>query len=404
MPKTIAEINQKIKEGRAVVFTAEEIIGIVQEKGLARAAREVDVVTTGTFGPMCSSGIYFNIGHTRPRIKLGGGKAYLNDVPAYTGLAAVDLFLGANALPDDDPRNRQHPGEFNYGGGHIIEALVAGKDIHLVASAYGTDCYPRRKLDSLINIKDLNEAVLFNIRNAYQNYNVAVNTTEKTIYTYMGILKPQMGNATYCSAGQLSPLLNDPFYKTIGIGTRIFLGGGVGYVAWPGTQFNPLVPRTEKGVPKRGAGTLAVIGDLKQMSPRWLVGTSMLGYGVTLTVGIGVPIPVLSEEILGYTTVTDKDILAPVVDYGSVYPKRESDVIREVTYAELASGQIELLGKKVPTSSLSSYPRAVEIAAELKKWIQKGDFQLTEPVAPLPGAESGITARPFTERILPNEE
>jgi L-aspartate semialdehyde sulfurtransferase len=404
MPKTIAEINEKIKKGCAVVVTAAEIIDIVREKGLSRAAREIDVVTTGTFGPMCSSGIYFNIGHSRPRIKLGGGRAYVNDVPAYTGLAAADLFLGANALPDDDPRNRQHPGEFNYGGGHVIEELVSGKDVHLVASAYGTDCYPRKKLDTLINIKDLNEAVLFNIRNAYQNYNVAANTTEKTIYTYMGILKPQLGNVTYCSAGQLSPLLNDPLYKTIGIGTRIFLGGGIGYVAWPGTQFSVAVPRTDKGVPRRSAATLAVIGDLKQMSPRWLVGTSMLGYGVTLTVGIGVPIPILSEEILSYTTVTDKDIFAAVVDYGTAYPKREPDIICEVSYAELRSGQVELLGKQVPTSSLSSYPRAVEIATQLKQWIQKGDFRLTEAVAPLPGVETGMNAHPLNERPLPREE
>jgi L-aspartate semialdehyde sulfurtransferase len=205
MAKTIAEINEKIKKGQAVVVTAEEIIDIAKKKGVSQAAKEVDVVTTGTFGPMCSSGAYFNVGHTKPRIKLGGGKVYLNDVPAYTGIAAVDIFLGATALPDDDPKNRIYPGEFRYGGGHVIEELVAGKDVRLVATAYGTDCYPRRKLETLINIKDMNEAVLFNVRNAYQNYNVAVNLSDRTIYTYMGVLKPKMGNANYSTSGQLSP-------------------------------------------------------------------------------------------------------------------------------------------------------------------------------------------------------
>ena len=265
MTKTISEINERIRKGQAVVVTAEEILDVAKEKGFPKAAREVDVVTTGTFGPMCSSGAYFNTGHTKPRIKLGGGRVYLNDVPAYAGFAAVDIYIGCTALPDDDPRNRNHPGEFNYGGGHVIEEFVAGKDIRLVATAYGTDCYPKKKLETLINIKDINEAVLFNPRNAYQNYNVAVNLSDKTIYTYMGVLKPRLGNANYCSAGQLSPLLNDPLYKTIGIGTRIFLGGGIGYVAWQGTQHNPGVPRSENGVPRRPAGTLAVIGDLKQM-------------------------------------------------------------------------------------------------------------------------------------------
>ncbi|MFH1651716.1 MAG: homocysteine biosynthesis protein [Chloroflexota bacterium] len=400
MGKTIAEINAKIKEGKAVVVTAEEIIDIARKKGVPRAAREVDVVTTGTFGIMCSSGAYFNVGHAKPRIKLGGGRAYVNDVPAYTGFAAVDLFLGANALPDDDPRNRNHPGEFNYGGGHVIEELVAGKDVRLVATAYGTDCYPRRKLETWLNIKDLNQAVLFNIRNAYQNYNVAVNRSDKIIYTYMGILKPRLGNANYSSAGQLSPLFNDPLYKTIGIGTRIFLGGGIGYVSWEGTQHNPTVPRTEGGAPRGGAGTLAVIGDLKQMSPRWLVGTSMLGYGCSLTVGLGVPIPILSEEILRYTALSDADLVAPIVDYSDDYPQVKPGNLGEVTYAQLKTGKIRVDGKEIPATSLSSYSRALEIAQTLKDWIQRGQFQLTEPVAPIPGPDSGQTFKMMKERPL----
>ena len=400
MAKTIAEINEKIKKGQAVVVNAEEIIDLVAKKGTEKAAREVDVVTTGTFGPMCSSSAYFNLGHTKPRMKLGGGRVYLNDVPAYTGVAAVDIILGAAAMPDDDPRNRVYPGSFNYGGGHVIEALVAGKDIKLVATAYGTDCYPRKKLESWVSLKDMNEAVLFDMRNAYQNYNVAVNLSGKTIYTYMGVLKPNMGNANYCSAGQLSPLLKDPFYKTIGIGTRIFLGGGLGYVAWQGTQHSPATLRGDNGVPKRGAGTLAVIGDLKGMSPRWLVGTSMLGYGPTLTVGIGVPIPILNEEILHYTAVKDDEIFAAIVDYSDAYSQRKPDIVGEVSYGQLKSGIIVVQNKKVPTASLSSYPRALEIANTLKDWIVKGNFLLSEMVAPLPGVESGLAAKPFNERPI----
>ena len=400
MPKRIAEINEKIKKGQAVVVTAEEIIDITKKKGVSQAAKEVDVVTTGTFGPMCGSGAYINVGHTKPRMKLGGGKVYLNDVPAYTGLAAVDIFLGATALPEDDPKNRMYPGEFRYGGGHVIEELVAGKDVRLEATAYGTDCYPRRKLETLINLKDVNEAVLFNMRNAYQNYGVAVNLSDRTLYTYMGVLKPRLGNANFSTSGQLSPLLNDPYYKTIGIGTRIFLGGGIGYVAWQGTQHNPSALRGDNGVPRRPAGTLAVIGDLKQMKFEWLVGTSFLGYGCTLTVGIGVAIPVLSEEILGYTSVTDSQIFAPVIDYSVAYPERQPDILAEVSYAELKSGKIKIQGEEVPTASLSSYPKAVEIANTLKEWIKNGEFLLTEPVAPLPGVESGVTFKPLEERPI----
>ncbi len=400
MAKTLAEINEKIKKGKAVVVTAEEIIDLVDEKGIEKAAQEVDVVTSATFGPMCSSGIYLNIGHSKPKIKLGGGKAYLNEVPVYTGLAAVDIYLGATALPDDDPRNRVHPGEFRYGGGHVIEDLVAGKDVELMASAHGTDCYPRKSLETWINLKDVNEAVLFNPRNAYQNYNVAVNLSDKVIYTYMGILQPNLGNANYCSAGQLSPLFNDPYYKTIGVGTRIFLGGGVGYVVWQGTQHNPTAPRTEKGVPRSSAGTMAVLGDLKQMSPEWLKGTTMTGYGVTLSVGIGVPIPILNEEILSYTAVKDEDIFAQIVDYSEAYPQRKPDVLGEVSYAQLKRGKITLQGKEVPTGSLSSYAKARKIASLLKDWIKKGEFLLAEPVELLPSVESGITFKPLKERPI----
>jgi len=396
--KTIAEINEKIRRGQAVVVTAEEVIEIAEREGVDKAARHIDVVTTGTFGPMCSSGAYLNLGHSKPRIKIGGGKAYLNDVPVYTGIAAVDVYIGVTALPDDDPRNRIPPGHFNYGGGHVIEELVAGKDIKLRVQAYGTDCYPRRELETWINLADINEAVLFNIRNAYQNYDVGVNLSDRALYTYMGVLKPNLGNANYSTSGQLSPLLNDPYYKTIGIGTKIFLGGGIGFVAWHGTQHNPDVLRGDNGVPRGPAGTLAVIGDLKQMKPQYLVGTSMLGYGCTMTVGIGVPIPILSEQILRYTAVKDEEIIAPVIDYAEAYPQGKSDILAELSYSELKSGEIEVLGKRVPTASLSSYSKAKEIAHILKEWIQKGEFLLTEPVAALPGVESGITFKPLKER------
>ena len=404
MVKTIDEINDRIRKGKAVVLTAEEIIDYAAEKWVKRAAQEVDVVTTGTFGPMCSSGAYFNVGHTKPRIKLGGGRTYLNDVPVYTGFAAVDIFLGATAMPEDDPRNKIFPGKFSYGGAYVIEELVAGKDVRLTGTAFGTDCYPRKTMETYISLKDMNEAVLFDMRNAYQNYNVAVNLSDREIYTYMGILQPRMGNANYCSAGQLSPLLNDPLYKTIGIGTRIFLGGGVGYVVGNGTQHNPVVKRTEAGVPKMPSGTVSVSGDLKLMSPRWLRGTSFTGYGVTLSVGIGVPIPVLSEEILKYTMVRDEDIFAQVVDYSEAYPQCIPGSLGEVSYKQLKSGKITVQGKEIPTSGLSSYRKAREIAQILKEWIGAGKFFLTQAVELLPSVDSGIATKPLKERPIRKKE
>jgi uncharacterized protein (DUF39 family) len=126
----------------------------------------------------------------------------------------------------------------------------------------------------------------------------------------------------------------------------------------------------------------------------------MFGYGCTLTVGIGIPIPILSEEIVRYTSVTDDDIFAPIVDYSEAYPQMKPDILGEVSYAELKSGKINIRGESVPTASLSSYSKAVEIAHILKEWILSGEFLLTEPVAPLPGVESGVSFKPLNERPI----
>lgn len=370
--KTYAEINEKIKSGRAVVVTAEEIIGRVADDGYTKTAATVDVVTTATFGPMCSTGAFLNFGHSDPPIRMS--KVWLNEVPAYAGLAAVDAYIGATELSETQG--------FQYGGAHVIEDLINGKKVKLRATSYGTDCYPRKEITTEITLADLNQAYLFNPRNVYQNYGVAVNSTPKTVYTYMGTLLPHFGNATYSTSGELSPLLNDPYYRTIGIGTRIFLGGGTGYVAWEGTQHNPSQNRAENGVPTSSAGTLALIGDLKQMSREYLRAALFDRYGVSMYVGVGIPIPILDETILKYTAVTNRDLKTTIFDYG--IGQRSRPNFGQVSYQELRSGSIKINGKTIPTAPLSSLTQARKIAATLKDWIVTGRFQLTEPIQPLP--------------------
>ncbi|MFH2057818.1 MAG: homocysteine biosynthesis protein [Pseudomonadota bacterium] len=376
--KTIEQINKKIAAGKAVVMTAEEIIDIARQDGVVEAAKKVDVVTTGTFAPMCSSGAFINIGQSKPVVRTT--HTLFNNVQAYSGLAAVDCYLGATQIIEGDPLNSRHPGEFNYGGGHVIQDLVAGKTIQIKAQSYGTDCYPNRTIEKMVTLKDLPYAMLCNPRNAYQNYNCAINRSDKIKYTYMGTLKPDMGNANYCSAGELSPLLNDPYLKTIGVGTRIFLGGAQGYVTWTGTQHKSEVSRGLNGVPLAPSGTLSVQGDLKQMSPEWLVGQSIRGYGVSLSIGFGIPIPILNEEVLKYASVSDEELFTQIVDYGYDYPNAVSKSYGQVSYKELKSGSITIKGKKVPTVPLSSMVKARKVAELLKKSIQKSKFFLTQPV------------------------
>ena len=237
--KSYEEINQKLKAGKAVVLTAEEVAEMAKELTPEEIVEKVDVVTTATFGAMCSSGAIINFGHANPPIRME--KIRLNGVPCYEGLAAVDSYIGATSCDPDNPE---------YGGAHVIQDLLEGKDVLLEAWGKGTDCYPRKHIKTKININTINEFTLFNPRNAYQNYNVAVNTTSTIKHTYMGSLLPNLRNATYSTSGELSPLLNDPEFKTIGLGTRIFLGGTQGFVVWAGNAVSHY--KTQKRIGSSG--------------------------------------------------------------------------------------------------------------------------------------------------------
>lgn len=371
--KTYEEINEKIRSGKAVVLTAEEVSAMAKELSPAEIVRKVDVVTTATFGAMCSSGAFINFGHADPPIRME--KIRLNGVPAYEGLAAVDTYVGATAC---DPEN------LAYGGAHVIQDLVDGKELELEAWGKGTDCYPRKHIKTKISKDTVNEMFLFNPRNAYQNYNVAVNTTDSIKYTYMGSLLPNLRNATYSTSGELSPLLNDPEFRTIGLGTRIFLGGTEGYVSWPGTQFNTSKPKNEHGIPVSNSATIAVIGDLKQMSSEYLQAAYYEKYGVSLFVGIGVPIPVLDEDMASRLSIRNDQIETTVLDYGTT----GTPALGRVNYEQLRSGFIKINGKKIRTAPVSSLAKARKIAGLLKEKVQKGKFELVKPVTDFPKSTS----------------
>ncbi len=335
---------------------------LVESSGVEVAYKEIDVVTTGTFGAMCSSGAIINLGHSDPPIKLQ--RAWMNDVEVSHPGAAVDLYIGATMMSETRP--------FEYGGGHVIEDLIRGREIEVRATAYGTDCYPRTNLKTTITKDDLNQFYLLNFRNCYQRYACATNSRDETIYTYMGKLLPKFRNATFSGSGALNPLMNDPDYETIGMGTRIFLGGGQGYVIGEGTQHDPV----------NRLGTLMVRGDCKKMSAEFVRGAAFTKYGTTLYVGIGIPIPLLNDDLAKKTAILDEDITTDIVDYG--VPRRGRPKLGKVNYKELKSGTISINDKKVKVSPLSSLKSARKIAETLKYWIENSSFYLSGPVERLP--------------------
>ncbi|HAC65984.1 MAG TPA: hypothetical protein DCF68_21240 [Cyanothece sp. UBA12306] len=400
--RTISEINDKILTSQAVVWTIEELKARVKESSVEEVFQQVDVICTGTFEPMESSGAMINIGHTDPPIKIR--QCWLDGIPAYAAFGAVDLYLGATAMADygnsvdlSEMDNRQGNLLPERGGGHVIEDLISGLGVHLRAIGQVTDCYPRSSFETTITRETINQFYLYNPRNLYQNFIVGVNGGERSLYTYLGPLQPGLGNAVYSNPGEIGPLINDPDLELVGIGSRIFLGGGVGYISWEGTQHFPLQKRLPNRTPIGPASTLALIGDAKQMSSQWVRGCYFHNYGPSLMLGVGIPLPVLSPEVIEHCAVRDGEIVAPVVDFS--IPRRVRPTFGLVSYAQLKSGRITIEGKKVRVAPLASISLSRQVAEELKQWIEAGKFTLTEPVAPLPKDRSFMSQDSWSSRI-----
>ena len=398
--RTIAEINDKIRRGQVVAWTVAELKARIAEVGIEQAYKTVDVVCTGTFEPMESSGAILNLGHTDPPIKIR--QCWFDGVPGYAGFGAVDIYLGATAIAEplgqetNDLRSSARIAS-NRGGGHVIADLIAGKAVEFKAIGQGTDCYPRKSFSNTITKDSINQFYLFNPRNLYQNFIVGVNGGDRPLYTYLRTLQPQLGNAVYSNPGAISPLLNDPELKTVGIGSKIWLGGGVGYIAWEGTQHFPRQKRLPNKTPIGPAATVALIGDAKQMHPQWVRGCYFQNYGSSLMLGVGVPIPVLSQEVIQACTVQDRDIVAPVIDFS--IPRRVRPSFGLVSYAQLKSGKITLDGKKVRVAPLASVAFSRQVAEELKQAITTSEFTLSEPVTPLPSDRSFLPQDPLRSAI-----
>lgn len=113
-----------------------------------------------------------------------------------------------------------------------------------------------------------------------------------------------------------------------------------------------------------------MIGDMKQMDRTYVRGLDIYGYGTSIAIGVGVPIPVLNTEVVERASISDEEIFTNMIDYSVTSKNRP--VLGQYSYAQLRSGSIEYEGRKIRTSSLSSYWGARKVASELKDWIERG--------------------------------
>lgn len=362
------EINEKIEKGKAVVLTAEEVKALSASRGVDHVAQNVDVVTCATFSPMCSSGVFLNLGHTLPPLKMQ--RVTLDGVPAYGGIASVDVYLGAT---------EPHPGKPGFGGAHVIERLIRGEPVELEAQGQPSDCYPRSHVRGMFTLEQINQAYFFNPRNAYQNYQAAVNSGEQVLETYMGRLQPRLRTIHYAGTGEWSPLINDPLLSVVGVGTPVFCCGGLGMVTFQGTQHNPEQKRdSDTGLPIGPGATLAIQADLRGAQPAFVKAIAIPGYGISLFVGIGVAIPVLNHAMARAVCIRDHQIQTPVFDYA------RRRVIGHTNYAQLKANQVEIEGKRLQAKTMTNMKTSRRIMDELKRSVLQREFPLRPPIQPLP--------------------
>ena len=292
--KSIAEINERIASGDAVVLTAQEVRDVING-GEDLTLKDVDVVTTATRAIM--SGTYavlsFSIGE--PCSFTRAEHAWINGVPASVGpcpnerLGIIDMMVFGTSHSKDKP---------NYGGGHLFRDLVDGSDVQVEVE---TD--EGKSFTEAIRLGDIPYARIFSTRNAFKNYVAFVNPGNATLQTIFSAIDfpSNLAGATVSGCGQINPIKNDPNLETIGIGTRVLINGAQGFVIGTGSRSMASRPN------------LLGLANMHQMNPEYM-GGFVTSAGPECIGSWAVPIPVLSESILENIKKLDRDIPLPIMD------------------------------------------------------------------------------------------
>ena len=292
--RSIDEINQKIDDGEAHIYTAEEFKKLIKADD-APSFDEVDVVTAGTCGVMSGTAAILNFIVSEPGEFIRANEVYLNGVPAYAGpcpnewLGSVDVILHGTAHSIHDE---------NYGGGFLLKDLLEGNEIDVrVESADG------KTIENMITMADVTRAQIVGARMAFKNYTAFTNPNNEEVASIFGAI-PLEGNLrglTFSGCGDLNPLQNDVPQNVIKEGRRVLLNGAQGYILGNGTRSS-----TEKP-------NLMLSADLTEMDP-YYIGGFKTGQGGEVYDTVAIPIPVLNEEIYNNLLVTDDMVDIPVSD------------------------------------------------------------------------------------------
>ncbi|HOB60251.1 MAG TPA: methanogenesis marker 16 metalloprotein [Methanoregulaceae archaeon] len=323
--KSIDEINHKISLGEAAVLTAAELKRQVAD-GEHLTVSDVDVVTTATFGIMSGTLALLHIPVSDPGTFHHAEKAWLNGVPAIPGpcpnerLGLVDLVVFGTSQANQ-----------SYGGGHLFRDLVEGKEVEVIVETSG------RQISRNVTLAEVGLARIVTTRSAYKNYLALVNRNqgaERTIFSVKGISGP-CREVSVSGCGDINPLQNDPQGRVIGVGSRVLLNGGTGYIMGPGTRSTQEHPN------------IAACADMKRMVPE-MMGGFVTSDGPECITSLGAAIPVLDDAILDSILVTNAGIPLPIADiegrivftsshYGEVWDHTDL----EITYSPEACLQCE---------------------------------------------------------------
>ena len=292
--RDINQINERIDDGEANIYTAEEFKKLIKEDN-APSFEEVDVVTTGTCGVMSGTAAILNFIVSEPGEFIRADKVFLNGVPAYAGpcpnewLGEVDVILHGTAHSINDE---------GYGGGFLLKDIMEGKSVDVrVESADG------KTIENTITKSDINRAQIIGSRMAFKNYTAFTNPNSEAVSSIFAAtpLEGNLSGLTFSGCGDLNPLENDLPHNVIKTGKKVLLNDAEAFILGDGTRSNPQKPN------------LMLSGDLTQMDSYYFGGFKT-GQGGEIFNTVAIPIPVLNEEIYNNLLICDSDVTLPVAD------------------------------------------------------------------------------------------